>query len=90
MNTIVLIPDRLFEAAGRLVGRLRMLRGKLYAKAVANYVDGHSSSGVRERLDAVYAAEPESSQPDAETKMIQSTSIPTERWQSEGAMCGFS
>lgn len=51
MITVVLIPDRLFEAAERLAGRLGMSRSDLYAKAVEIYVGRNCSAGVPEWLD---------------------------------------
>ena len=80
MKTTISIPDRLFEAAERTAKRLEMSRSELYSKAVASYVDENRSSDVRERLDAVYERAPESSQLGAGTRMIQSRSIPTEKW----------
>ncbi len=80
MKTAISIPDRLFEAAERLARRLGMSRSKLYSKAVAIYVDENRSSGVRERLDAVYEAQPESSRLDADIARIQSASLPEDKW----------
>jgi len=80
VKTAISIPDRLFEAAERLARRLGMSRSELYSKAVAEYVDENRSSGVRERLDAVYETEPELSRLDADIARIQSASIPEEKW----------
>lgn len=80
MKTAISIPDRLFEAAERLAERLGVSRSELYSKAVANYVDEIRSSGVRERLDAVYEAEPESSRLGADIATIQTASLPDEEW----------
>lgn len=80
MKTAISIPDRLFEAAERLARRLGMSRSELYSNAVENYIDEYRSSGVRERLDAVYAAEPEASQLNSDIARIQSASLPDEDW----------
>ena len=55
MKTAVSIPDPVFEAADTLARRLGMARSELYATAIADYLERHRASGVRERLDAVYA-----------------------------------
>lgn len=56
MKTAVSIPDPVFEAADTLARRLGMARSELYATAVAEYLERHRAAGIRERLDAVYAA----------------------------------
>ena len=80
MKTAISIPDRLFEAAERLAKRLGMSRSELYAKAVSQYVDENHAQGVRERLDAVYEADPESSRIDPLMTRIQVESLPEEDW----------
>ncbi len=78
MKTAISIPDRLFEAAERLARRLGMSRSELYSKAVASYVDANLSQGVRERLDALYEAEP--SELDEDLEKMQFESLPEEKW----------
>jgi metal-responsive CopG/Arc/MetJ family transcriptional regulator len=78
VKTAISIPDRLFEAAERLAKRLGMSRSELYSKAVQTYLDANRSSGVRERLDAVY--ETESARLDDDVAKMQSESIPEEKW----------
>ena len=78
MKTAISIPDRLFEAAERLARRLGMSRSELYSKAVASYVDTNLSQGVRERLDALYEAEP--SKLDEDLEKMQFESLPEEKW----------
>ena len=78
MKTAISIPDRLFEAAERLARRLGMSRSELYSKAVASYVDANLYQGVRERLDALYVAEP--SELDEDLKKMQFESLPEEKW----------
>ncbi|MFQ5548356.1 MAG: hypothetical protein ACE5FV_08700 [Woeseia sp.] len=80
MKTAISIPDQIFEAAERLAMRLGVSRSELYSKAVANYLDENRHHGVRERLDAVYQAEPESARLDDDIARIQSASIPEEKW----------
>ena len=78
MKTAISIPDRLFEAAERLAHRLGMSRSELYSTAVASYVDANLSQGVRERLDALYVAEP--SELDEDLEKMQFESLPEEKW----------
>ena len=78
MKTAISIPDRLFEAAERLAKRLGMSRSELYSKAVSSYVDANLSQGVRERLDAIYEAEP--SKLDDALEKMQFESLPDEKW----------
>jgi metal-responsive CopG/Arc/MetJ family transcriptional regulator len=78
MKTAISIPDRLFEAAERLAKRLGMSRSELYSKAVSSYVDANLSQGVRERLDAIYEAEP--SKLDEDLEKMQFESLPDEKW----------
>ncbi len=80
MKTAISIPDRVFEAAERLARRLGMSRSELYSKAVSRFIDENHALGVRERLDAVYAAHPESSQIDPLMTRLQIESLPEEDW----------
>jgi metal-responsive CopG/Arc/MetJ family transcriptional regulator len=60
MKTAISLPDDLFESAEALARRLGMTRSRLVATALAEFVAKHRVSRVTERLDAVYAAEPQS------------------------------
>jgi metal-responsive CopG/Arc/MetJ family transcriptional regulator len=80
MKTAISIPDRLFEAAERLARRLGMSRSEMYSKAVSQFIDENHALGVRERLDAVYEADPESSQIDPVMARLQIESLPEEDW----------
>ena len=57
-----------------------MSRSELYATAIAEYLKDARFLGVRERLDAVYTADPKESELDAELAAMQSQSLPTEKW----------
>ena len=80
MKTAISIPDQLFEAADRLADRLGMSRSELYATAVAKYLEAHKAQGVTERLDAVYAAQPEQSGLDPVLYALQLQALPKEDW----------
>ncbi len=62
MKTAVSIPDPLFRAAEREAKRQKVSRSRLYAKAVATYLQSRRDKGIKEALDAVYANE--ASEPD--------------------------
>ena len=80
MKTAISIPDSIFEAAERLAKRLGLSRSELYSRAVANYIEENRACGVRERLDAVYSTDPESSALHPDVVRIQSDSIPQDEW----------
>jgi len=78
MKTAISIPDDLFEKAEELAERLEVSRSQLYAKAIAEYTDRHTSQKVREKLDEVYG-ENESAL-DPALAILQSISLPPEKW----------
>jgi hypothetical protein len=55
VKTAISIPDPVFEAAEALAQRLGLSRSGLYAAAVAEFVEAHRGSGVREVLDTIYS-----------------------------------
>ncbi len=80
MKTAISIPDAVFEEAERLAKRRGWSRSELYANAVAEYVKGERFLGVRERLDAVYGADPEISDLDPMIEQAQAHSLLKEKW----------
>jgi len=62
MKISVSIPDDLFQDAERLAERLGKSRSQLYAEAVAEYIERHSSGVITQRLDAVLAGLDEGNQ----------------------------
>ena len=72
------MPDDIFAEADRLARRTRVSRSELYARAVESYVKGHRHQGVREKLNAVYGAEP--SRLDAVTSRRPKRSLTKEDW----------
>jgi hypothetical protein len=80
MKTAISIPDAIFEEAERLAKRRGWSRSELYANAVAEYVKGERFLGVRERLDAVYSANPDESELDPVMDRAQIRSLPEEEW----------
>jgi len=80
VKTAISIPDALFREAESLAKKRGVSRSELYATAIAEYVRDERFLGVRERLDAVYGANPKESELDAELAAMQSQSLPTEKW----------
>lgn len=78
MKTAISIPDDVFVLADSLAKRLCMSRSELYTRAIKQYVAECRHTGVREKLDEVYASENACVNPaigDA-----QARSIPPEEW----------
>ena len=80
MKIPISIHDYFFEAAVRLARRLRIPRGELQSRAASQIVDENQALGIRERLDAVYEADPESSQIDPVMTRLQIGSLAEEDW----------
>lgn len=56
MKTAVSIPDAVFRAAEALARRLRKSRSRLYAEAVAEYLDRHAPEAITAQIDAALEA----------------------------------
>jgi metal-responsive CopG/Arc/MetJ family transcriptional regulator len=78
MKTAISIPDDVFTSADRLAKRLRMSRSELYVRAVQLYIKECRHTGVKEKLNEVYAQEGESV--DSGVLNAQAASIPSEEW----------
>ncbi len=76
MKIPISIHDYFFEA----VVRLAIPRGELQSHAASQIVDENQALGIRERLDAVYEADPESSQIDPVMTRLQIGSLAEEDW----------
>ena len=63
MKTAVSIPDSVFRAGESLAKRLKLPRSRLYALALAEYVDRHANDAITRRLNASLAAHPMSADP---------------------------
>lgn len=55
MKTAISIPDKIFQDAERLAGRLKKSRSQMYSEAIAEYVIRHEPDSVTERINAVCA-----------------------------------
>jgi metal-responsive CopG/Arc/MetJ family transcriptional regulator len=80
VKTAISIPDALFREAEILAKKRGMSRSELYVTAIEEYVKDERFFGVRERLDAVYGANPTESELDTELAAMQSRSLPREKW----------
>lgn len=80
MKTAISIPDSIFEQAEQLAESRGVSRSELYTKAIAAYLEDHRYLGVRERLDAVYGADPDQSALDSALERLQSETLRTEEW----------
>lgn len=78
MKVALSIPDELFDSAETLGKRLGLSRSRLYATALADYVAKHRGRKTTERLNAVYADEPE--RVDSRLRRAQSRTIGRDRW----------
>ena len=78
MKTAISIPDDIFISADYLAKRLNMSRSELYTHAIRQYVAECRHTGVKEKLDQVYASE--NSSIDPAISNAQAISIPVEEW----------
>jgi len=86
MKTAISIPDPLFEEAERYSKRHRIPRSRLYAQAVAAYLNTQSAGEVKEALDAVYGGE--DSNVDVVLSRMQEISLRAEDWTCAGEKSG--
>ncbi len=78
MKTAISIPDDIFISADHLAKRLNMSRSELYARAIQQYIIEYRHTGVKEKLDQVYASE--NASVDSAVLNAQAISIPMEEW----------
>jgi hypothetical protein len=80
MKTAVSIPDRVFESAEKLAGRLGVSRSELYARALASLIEKHREDLITSKLNELYGPEGEPSSLDHEVVSLQSRSLQREKW----------
>jgi metal-responsive CopG/Arc/MetJ family transcriptional regulator len=78
MKVAVSLPDQLFQRADALAGRLGVSRSRLYADALAEYMENHASDGVTEALDTLYRDEPATL--DHDLAEAQAAAVDDEDW----------
>jgi len=78
MKIAISILDEVLRAAEELSRRLGMSRSALYSQAIAAFIASHRSTGVREKLDAIYGEE--DSALDPVLAHWQALALPRENW----------
>jgi hypothetical protein len=58
MKTAVSLPDELFRSAEVTAKRLRISRSRLYAHAIAEFLERRSADAITKRLNEVYSRKP--------------------------------
>ena len=78
MKTAISIPNDIFVSADHMAKRLNMSRSELYTRAIKQYIAECRHTGVKEKLDQVYASDITSIDP--AVLNAQAISIPPEEW----------
>jgi len=78
MKTAISIPNDIFVSAEQLAKRLNMSRSELYTRAIKQYIAECRHTGVKEKLDQVYASDITTIDP--AVLDAQAISIPMEEW----------
>ena len=78
MKIAVSLPNPLFDAAEQLADQLHLSRSRLYAQAIAQYLERFGPSSVTAKLDAVYGKQ--SSSVDSILAKAQSGVLTDEAW----------
>ncbi len=55
MKTAIYIPDDIFTAIEKVIGRLKISRSEFFTEAAKEYIDNLESANITEQLDAVYS-----------------------------------
>jgi metal-responsive CopG/Arc/MetJ family transcriptional regulator len=78
MKTAFSLPDEIFRQAEAAAKKLRISRSKLYAAAIAEYLDRHRAEWVTERLNQVYSREDSKLEPALERATLKT--LAKDRW----------
>jgi metal-responsive CopG/Arc/MetJ family transcriptional regulator len=78
MKVAISIPDSVFAQAERLAQELHVPRSKLYAEAIAEYLERHGGSAVTAKLNAVYSEQ--SCEVEPAFAQAQSATLSDEAW----------
>ncbi|WP_446008455.1 ChpI protein [Candidatus Electrothrix sp.] len=78
MKTAISIPDKLFCAADQYAKQHGFSRSRLYAKALATFLEQHPADHITDQLNKVYPGE--SSQLDQIAFDMQINTIEKEEW----------
>lgn len=78
MKVAISLPDQIFAAAERLAEELQVPRSRLYAEAIAQYLDRQGAAAVTARLNALYSQQVSGLA--AEFAQTQSAVLADEAW----------
>ena len=78
MKTAVSLPDDLFRKAESAARKLRVSRSKLYANAIAEYLERRSADAITAKLTEVYSRHDSALDPALDRAQIDS--LDDERW----------
>ncbi|HEY1220315.1 MAG: hypothetical protein ABSE42_19425 [Bryobacteraceae bacterium] len=78
MKTAVSLPDHLFRMAEVTARRLQVSRSELYARAIAEFLEGQQGNAITERLNDLYSRHP--AKVDAGLHRAQLKSLPKDAW----------
>ena len=78
MKTAVSLPDKLFDRAEVAAKKLRVSRSRLYATAIADFLERQRSRDVTRRLNEVYNRRP--AKVDPALSRAQLKSLPKDSW----------
>ena len=77
VKVAVSIPDPLFKSAEDLAKKLKKPRSRLYAEALASYVEGHDPKAITEKINAVLSKTDSPLDPDFERAQFETLSDET-------------
>lgn len=78
METIVILPEPILNAAEQLAAEMEISRNDLYVIAIDTFIKSHKRSEITQALDKVYATE--SSELDPVMWQLQIASLPEDEW----------
>ncbi len=78
MKTAISIPNKVFETAEKLAGKMGVSRSQLYVTAIKNYLDVHTDDSVTAKLNDIYAHA--DSKLDPALKKLQAKSVSEDGW----------
>jgi len=78
MKTAISIPDKLFQTADQYARSHGVSRSHLYAQAVAQFLETHSTEHITKLLNEVYSSQ--SSEINSTISSLQFTSLEKEEW----------
>lgn len=78
MKTAVSLPDKLFDRAEVAAKKLRVSRSKLYATAIADFLERQRAKDITRRLNEVYSRRP--AKIDPAFSRAQLRTLPKDSW----------